>query len=119
MLDGSRWPSENDGRELDHIGTFILLRLAFLEEGMWRKKADERVVRLVYCLPRKSLNRVYEVPVKKDSFYVPPVSHLLTFCGWKNEDCEDMDDGFWVDRDTTLYAVFIVCQGGLKLTGTH
>ena len=103
-LDYARWASDNNGSEIDDIRTFILQRLAFLEKEMWQRKADEQMVKMVCYQPRKGLNRMYEFPVRKGSYFVPPVSHLLTFRRWKNKDGETLGDSILVECDTTITA---------------
>lgn len=114
-LDCYRWPYELKLDDIDDIKLLLFERIIFLQNQMWQKRNTDCSIMAKVYLPRKNLNKSFEFVVRRGEFFIPPKFHLLTFRGWKNKDNISMSEGFFVNKDTTIYADWLPLPSWFKL----
>ncbi len=108
MIDYIRWYPGGGQVKVDYLRSLMELRYAFYSVDYNQEDSAP-----VYTLtaknhfPDDNNTRVYEFRVKKGDMFEPPLwpsTKRIDFYGWKDDDGNDLTNGFVAVSDTTMYA---------------
>lgn len=108
MIDYIRWYPGGGQVRVEHIRSLMELRYDFYCEEYNQIYSEPVYTLSAKChFPEDNNTRVWEFRVKKGDMFEPPLwpsTKRIDFYGWKDDDGNDLNNGFVAASDTTMYA---------------